>query len=212
MAQKTDAGQFSKPEQVFLDLFRSLETACREEGNMQVLDLERHLDSRSRPQDVSKLRACRIIRNYLVHDGAGFVTVTPAMSRFLDQLIKEVRAAKGTAKDVMTTIARYGSAGPDDKAADAAATMLSKKRDSLVLTGPDGLYGGVLDAAGLAMCLSDKKIATVKQLLARKGARTDVLTVGHDTPVSALPAGRAVVLKNGRPAGVINISEAWETC
>ncbi len=198
---------YSKPEAAFLSLYRDLEDACREFGGCQVADIEKNMESQGRPADSSKLRMCRMARNFLVHDGPGFASVTPAMSRFLDMALKEVRASKGTAKDVMTAASRYGTVLATDTVGKASEAITARKHGDVLVTDSDGMLLGVLGGAGLAQafCLKGKamKACDVCSL-------AGITTVRADTPVSEIPDRRCAVLReNGKLAGVANPGKAW---
>lgn len=195
---------YSKTEQAFLDAYRSLEDACREHASCQVIDFERRMEDDSRQGDASKLRMCRTTRNFLVHDGPGFASVTTAMTKFVAEITKEVRLSGGTAKDVMVTAARYGVVQLNTTAADAAKAV---KRSDVLIVNENGELVGVLDGRGFAKALAGKGPKTkLSELCAAFGMpkKIDIAT-----PVRELPGHKCAVIKNGKLAGVINSEKAW---
>lgn len=194
----------------FLDLWRELEAALKEEGPITVQDLERNLDARSRQDDVSKLRMCRQVRNYLTHDGPGLVAATEAMCGFVSAMAYEVRRARGTVKDHMLSAARYGTAGLDDTVKDAASRMVSKGRPDVLVLDSDKKLAGVLTARGLAAALSESAGAKKIKYLADRYCLDGVGTVMSDTPPKSAPETKCAVLdKNGRCVGVWNPDRGW---
>lgn len=201
----------SKLEKQFLEKYRDLENALRDEGNLSVADIERNLEAQSRQRESSMLRMCRVTRNFLVHDGPGFASVTPAMASFLDDIAYEVRTAKGTAKDRMETLARYGAVKKSDTVRDAGALVLAKKHGDLLVLDEDGSMLGLFDARAMAGALSDGKPSDIiGKIAARGGLRDKLPTVPVDTPVKELPGHRAVVVdRNGKPKGVVDAGKPW---
>lgn len=195
---------YSKPEQAFLDAYRSLEDACKEHMSCQVIDVERRFEDDSRQSDASRLRMCRTTRNFLVHDGPGFTSVTPAMTKFIIETVKEVRVAGGTAKDVMVTAARYGVVALDSTAADAARAV---KRSDVLIVDANGALVGVLDGRGFAKALAGKGSKTKLPELCAAFGMPKIVDIA--TPVRDLPAHKCAVIKNGKLAGVINTEKAW---
>ena len=195
----------------FLDAWRNLEATLREVSSLGVQDIESRLTSQCRENDANRLRICRQVRNFLVHDGQGFVAATPAMAAFLDAVADECRRAKGTVKDHMVTAARYGCAKPDDLICDAASTMLSKKRQDVLVIAPDGAFLGLLDGKAMATALKEGAGADrISWLYARKALDATPDTVAAALPSADAPERKCVVLDGkGRCIGVWNPEGAW---
>lgn len=203
--------QLAKLEKQFLDKYRDLENALRDESSLSVADIEHNLESQSRQRESSMLRMCRVTRNFLVHDGPGFASVTQPMITFLDGIVYEIRTVKGTAKDRMETLAKYGALKRTDPICNAGAMVLAKKRGDLLVLDADGSLLGLFDARAMAMALSDGASAdALDYIVSRGGLRDKLPTVQIDTPVKDLPGHRAVVLdKNGKPKGVADAWKPW---
>lgn len=201
----------TKLEKQFLDRYRDLEAALRDGPSLMVTDIERNLESQSRQHESSMLRMCRVTRNFLVHDGPGFASVTPPMIQLLDDLIYEVRTADGTAKDRMETLAKYGSVKPSDRICDAGSLILSKKHGDAIVLDENGMLAGLFDARALAMALSNGACSdNIGFIMKRGGLRGKLPVVRIDTPVKELPGHRAVVLdKGGKPKGVVDAGRPW---
>ncbi len=200
----------SKNDALFLDAWRNLETACKDEGPLMVADLERNLESQSRPDDASMLRMCRMLRNFMVHDGCGFAEPTSAMTAFLVALEAEVRRAKGTVSGHLVTPARYGYLTPSDTVSAAGRIVMSKKRqDALVLDGdkkPLGIFGARAMAAALESRNPDMTVQDVidKKLL------DPVPVIKADDPARTAPAHKcAAVDAKGKCTGIWNADRGW---
>lgn len=196
----------------FLDLWREMETALNEEGPCTVLDLEHNLDARSRSADVSKLRICRQIRNFLVHDGHDIVAATQAMCDFITAMTYEIRRARGTAKNHMMTAAKYGALGPEDSVAAAGAMMLSKKRDGILILDGSKRLLGVFGTRAMAMSLADGYCKDkIQAVIDRNGLDRDIQSVLDTDPAKSVPDCRAVVTDaKGRCVGVVNPEGRWQ--
>lgn len=200
----------SKDDTKFLDAWRALETACKDEGPLMVADLERNLESQSRPDDASMLRMCRMLRNFMVHDGCGFAEPTKAMTDFLVALESEVCRAKGTVSDHKMTPARYGYLVPDDPISAAGKQILSKKRtDALVLDAskkPVGIFGARAMAASLDAFHGLKSVRdAIDQCLL-----DPVPTVFASEPSKSAPDHKcAVIDAKGVCTGIWNADRGW---
>lgn len=202
---KTDGG-----DQAFLDAWRDLEQMLRDE-NKTVQAIETNLAAMSREGDASKLRICRQVRNFLTHDGPGFVAASPAMTEFIEDLIMEIRRAKGTARTVMTSAAKYGCVSADEPVDAAARVLLSKRRDAILVLDYNRTLMGAFDARSLAYAVTEGTASGPVRVLAdRYSLDSRLPTVRDDTPVDSLPATRcAVIDAKGKCVGVVNPERAW---
>lgn len=206
---KDRARQISDKE--YLDAWRDLELALKEEGQITAQDLEGNLQARSRTADTDRLRICRQVRNFIMHGGAGFVTGTDAMRDFLRGLEHEIRRVRGVVKDHMVTSAKYGCVGPNELVCKAASLALTRKHgDVLVIDGDKNLIG-VFGPEAMAKALAEGACAdrisfpAVMKLLDR-----DVQKVRYDDPSRDAPDKRCVVLDpKGRCVGVYNPEKGW---
>lgn len=203
-----------KLEEKFLDAWRGLETALKDADGPSAATLEDNLKARSREADADRLRACRQVRNYLVHSERGFLPVSDEMVRFLQDMAKEVRAARGTAKTEMVSAAKYGAVSPDDPVSKACAVMLSKKRDGVLVLNADKKLLGIFDYRAMAPALADTsqdaRALLVGYFAKNGGLYTDIAETAADTPVIDAPGCRAAVLDpKGRCIGVLNPERPW---
>lgn len=190
----------------FLDAWRTLEQACTEEKNMTVQQFEQELETAGRQAEASRLRICRQVRNFLVHDSQDFVTPTNAMCAFTAEMAKAARLANGTARDVMTSAAAYGQATMGDDMTKVAMLLLSKKRGDVIIKDRDGSFAGMAGARTFASALAEKKIkAIVPAILDQPPC-----TVDASAPVSTLPEGRAAVMDGKKCIGIINPRKGWQ--
>lgn len=198
----------SKNDARFLDAWRALETACKEEGPLMVTDLERNLESQSRPDDASMLRMCRMLRNFMVHDGCGFAEPTAAMTGFIEAMEREVRRAKGTVSDGMMTPARYGCVSIGATAAEAGSVAASKKRGDVLVVDGDKKPVGVFGARAMAAALAGAS-TTVKGL-AEKHLLDAVTVIRSDDPARTAPWTKCIVADaKGKCVGVWNADGRW---
>lgn len=195
----------------FLDTWRELEVALRDNGPCTVQDLENNLAAQGRDADASKLRISRQTRNFLIHDGQGFIAAAPAMTDFLSGLIYEVKCHRGTVKDAMLSIARYGTAATDARIMDAAKTMLAKKRQDLVVTDGAGAFAGIFGAKAMALALFHGACTDSILFLADKNALDmSVTAICDTTPVQDAPKTKCVVVNaRGKCVGVLNPGTGW---
>lgn len=205
---RTNGAQDAKDKK-FLDLWRDLELALKDEGPLMVSQLESNLESRSRPADASKLRMCRLVRNFMVHDGPGFAGATDAMCDFVAGMIYEVRRARGTARDHMMTVAKYGMVGLDEKVGEAGAVVFNKGHgDAVVLDAekkPVGIFGPKAMAAAIADAAGKKPVSYLAKYLAPVKS-----TVPDDAPMKEAPDHKAIVTdKVGRCVGVLSPERSW---
>lgn len=197
-------------DKAFLDAWRDMEQLLRDAGRT-VQDIEANLTAKSRESDASKLRICRQIRNFLTHDGPGFVSAQPAMAEFIRALSAEIRRAGGTARTVMTSAARYGCVSADASVKDAARVLLDKRRDSILVLDSNKELLGAFDARSMASALTDSEASgSVRVLAGRHGLDSRLPTVREDAPVPDIPGSRCVVIDaKGRCVGVVNPERPW---
>ncbi len=86
--------------QAFLDAYRELECAVRNEKSMLVASYEDLLEE----PDKSRLMICRQMRNYLVHTGKDFIVPSRGQTSFLKEMRREVLKSAGTVKDRYKTL------------------------------------------------------------------------------------------------------------
>ena len=203
-----------KLDEKFLEAWRGLEAALKDADGPSVMTVEDNLKARSREADADRLRACRQVRNYLTHSERGFLPVSDEMIKFLQDMAKEVRAARGTAKTEMISAAKYGAVSPDDPVSKACALMLSKTRDGVLVLNADKKLVGVLGWRGMARALADAsqdaRALLVGYLAKNGGLDADITETNADTPVIDAPKVRAAVLDaKGRCIGVLNPERPW---
>lgn len=78
----------------FLLAYKDIELICRAQ-NKEVKDLETELGAETYDSDACRLRICRQIRNFIVHnDNEEFLVVSPGMIKFLKEMKKELKSNK----------------------------------------------------------------------------------------------------------------------
>lgn len=187
----------------FLDAYTAAETALRNAGAESVRAYEEVLEKTS-PGDAGRLRMCRAVRNYVVHEGAGFVEATGAMARFLKELAAKAGGAdfapaeRACVKLVLST---------GDTVRSAAEAMAKKRLGFAPVFDRDGRCVGALDAAALAKLVASGKtsgklsgapLSKARVIDARTGA-----TLGDiRSSLCANPSVDAAVVRNGDGAPV----------
>ncbi len=207
---KTTDGKNQDQNTKFLEAWRSLELLLRDD-NKTVQDYENTLSYQNRDTDASRLRICRQIRNFLVHDGTGFVAAAAEMTRFVEDLATELQRAKGTARTTMMSVAKYGYVTPGETTAAAARVLLNKHRDSVLVLDTDKKLLGAINIMSLATAISENTSAgMVRTLVDRYNLDTQLPVVHDDTPVANIPDTRCVVQNSkGQCIGVVNAGKAW---
>lgn len=199
-----------KTDKTFLDAWRDLESALQEEGPCRVMDLEENLMKQNRSLDASKLRTCRQIRNFLVHDGPGFVTATDAMTEFLRGILYEVLRVNGTVKDFMVSAAKYGACSEETLICRAGEIVASKKNGDLLVLDSDKKLAGVFGPMAMAKALAGGYDSDPLSDLIRLGALDKVVTMPADMPAGQAPEHKcAVVDAKGRCIGVMHPERSW---
>lgn len=197
----------------FLDAWRRMEQALKDEGPVMVAQLESNLKSQSRPDDASRLCMCRQVRNFMVHDGPGFVHASEEMTAFVEAMTYEIERVHGTVKDRMVTAARYGALDVEAPICNAGAMILAKKHGDILVLDKDKVLLGIMGPRAMAMALSDGAAADAIRYLADRGALdAPACAVPYDMPMTKAPGPgtKAVVTDaKGRCAGVLNPEGAW---
>lgn len=80
----------------FLNAFRSVDSELKL-NNKTVLDFENELNG----TDQEKMKVCRIMRNYIAHNDAQFITPSIEQITFLNKMGTDIRNKSKTVKDTM---------------------------------------------------------------------------------------------------------------
>jgi len=83
----------------FLDSFRALETELKCEDKT-ILDYENSLDG----IDQERMKVCRIMRNYIAHNDATFLTPSNEQIKFLETQVSNILKSANTVKSEMKKI------------------------------------------------------------------------------------------------------------
>lgn len=102
----------SKNTEKFLEAYKKLETILRKtEQYNSVFEYESILTD---PETVEKLKLCRLMRNYIVHNenGADFVAPTTEMISFIAKQCQEVQKLVKTVETICTPVTSFKSDSP----------------------------------------------------------------------------------------------------
>lgn len=199
-----------KTDRKFMDAWRALEQTLKNDG-LTVQQFEQDLESRSRPDDASRLRICRQIRNFIVHDGAGFVFASDEMAGFVEAIDYEVQRAHGIVKDYMVSTARYGALKPDDLITAAGTLVLAKKHGDILVLSDANMLLGVFGPRAMSMALADGAARDkIQYVIDRGGLDTPKSILPWDHPSDKAPGLKSVVTdQKGRCIGVLNPERSW---
>lgn len=190
----------------FLTSFKALESAIRQElaPMSSVLDYENVLAEKKKNTESEKLKLCRIVRNYLAHNDTDFMVPSKDMIDFIDDLTVEILSSNGTAKDKMSTLAKYGSLSTSATLMDACTVLGKKKLSEIPVINDDGTLFGILTAPELCNAIiaapQPKKFVLSRLTL----STANWSNIPIDTPVKSIPTGKLLVVdKKGKIKGVI---------
>lgn len=130
----------------FMTEYKAMEQALSGEG-MTVLDYEQTLSD----SDKHKLQLCRLTRNFLAHEAAGFAVPTEAMIAFVSGIAEKYHRQKAKICDVMVRVTPLA----DCVKVNEAARRITTKRPVIPVVDPDGVFVGlftkdsVVDAVSL---------------------------------------------------------------
>lgn len=199
-----------KEDKAFLDAWRELESILQDEGPCRVMDLEENLVQQNRSLDASKLRTCRQIRNFLIHDGPGFVSATGAMTAFVESMIYEILRVNGTVKDLMVSAAKYGACCDSEDICRAGSIIAAKKNGDLLVLDSGKNLMGIFGPRAMAMALAGGYGADRLAGLIAMGALDRAVTIPADMPAKQAPEHKcAVVDAKGRCVGVLHPERSW---
>lgn len=147
MASKTD----------FLKAYVSLEKVLKEK-NMTVLDYEGKL----KEKDASKLKICRLCRNFMVHEDSDFIQPSSKQIDFVSNLTFSLSTGEKPASKVMTPVAK--ALTPDSTIGEA---ILSCKKKSPLSSGKIAIFSkkgfeGILDGDSLMAAIIGGKTIGIK--------------------------------------------------
>ena len=134
----------------FLENYKRLENVLQETGQGSVLDFENaHQTEVDADQTADKVKIARLMRNYITHhaDGKTFLTVTPAMNRFLTRLADREEAEIQHVKDIMV---RQKPLTPDMALKDAVSALSKSKSH----------WAAVVDKSGAKSYTKDYGLST----------------------------------------------------
>ena len=153
----------------FIETYKELESLVREK-----YDSVRTYEETLQDEDSKKLQLCRIIRNYIQHnsDYESFISISPGMQSFLDDLVYSLHCKNGILKDHMQSIAKFGCLfNETDSVVDAASMLNKKHRKYGIVINKKGEIIGLLTndvistAFGLKLLTASTKISKIVDLL-----------------------------------------------
>lgn len=124
-----------KKEDEYLSVFRELENTLRNRGVEY-----RTLEDETNGKDKNRLKICRTIRNYLVHnDDAGFICVTDMQIEFLTNKIIEASKKYGDTVQQNLIKVNDGVAFTSDKCTDTISKFIKYKTNKILVCEKRGL-------------------------------------------------------------------------
>lgn len=196
---------------VFLALWTDLEQVVRRRPQETVTNLETALQGSGYNLEANKLRICRQIRNFLVHDDKTFVTVSDPMLDFLAKLTDQLKRVDGIVKDHMVTPAKFGAVVDNMPVEKAAAALQAKKSDELLILDQNKTFINYVFGKQAMMAAITKGMtkASVYALLPHL-TKVNFRSVDQNAALCDAPACRCIVTdKNGKCVGVLNPDKEW---
>lgn len=181
----------------FLEAYRRLEDAISHSTKLRVtnvLGYENSLSDSGDTEQAEKLKACRIIRNYMTHhaDGVTFLTATPKMTAFIGKLADgiasmEMTAGKAARKAPVLT--------PSTSMRDAAESFSSHGYAWLPYADRDGKVVGAVSVETIAAMVAQGMRSSTS--IGRSARMVDVPMVDASAPATDVLGHDAIVV-NGR--------------
>ena len=169
----------------FLDAFRALDSELKL-NNTTVLDYENSLDS----DNQEKLKACRIMRNYMSHNDTTFLTASTNQIKFLNDLTLELRKKAHTVKDEMKRVTPIKYTAPIYD----TITQLCKYPVAPIETKDHNIYLVDIDILLKQLTAKNKKIVVPAKIPKYKYvAKTD--------RIDQISSGTYIVTDNGKADG-----------
>ena len=168
----------------FLDAFRTLDTELKSDG-MTVLDYENSLET----LDQERMKACRIMRNYMAHNDTTFLSTTNEQVKFLEDQVTNIRKKAHTVKDEMKKVKLI-------KATAAIKDVIASidKFPVAPIETKTGLYLVDKDTLIHNLALGNKKIAIPARL-------PKYATIAKDERIENISSGTYVVTSDGTVTG-----------
>jgi len=178
----------------FVDTYKMLEAALAlQETNVR--EYETALPER----EAKRLQLCRLTRNFIVHDEAGFIVPSPAMLAFLK---KHAEMQERLRKQVADIMCRVQAAKESEKMQDVAR-RIKLSRPFIPITDKDGKYLGIITADAIVGAVN--KGALRRSVTANFALMTRGNVVDWHTPADDLPAGWVIAVDTatGKYKGVV---------
>ena len=205
------------PTDEFLEAFKSLETAIRSEYGYSPLEYESNV---STGLEADRLKICRITRNFIAHNEKGFAVPTKDMISFVKELDKKISLSKGSAKDAMISLQKFGCVCEGDTLQDYCMNACCSAKDFVA-----GIKKLSEKNHGMLACVSDDgkscKLIPILEIVSRvatthtKQERSmrlgeiegiQVPEIGVDTPYADVPEDKLILVKDmktGKYKGII---------
>ncbi len=199
----------NKTNSTYLSLYKEYETLIRATGK-EPKEYEDNL-----PEHIAnKLRLCRQIRNFLVHDAdEAFLTAGQGQISFMERVIKELKNGKETLKKHAKS-PTAGICSPKDKIIVAIEKMTKLKTDKIIIYDDKSGKYTLLSIYNAISTYFNSKNATISDAKTTKGSLyfdtadreyDKVKNMAKNNDIDVI-----VVTKNGEsnesPAGVIYVS------
>lgn len=162
----------------FMTEYKEMEQALSGMGQT-VLDYEQTLPD----SDKRKMQLCRLTRNYLAHEPAGFAVPSEAMIAFVSGIAQKFLRQKAKVCDVMTRVTPLS----DSVKIYEAARRITDKRPVIPVIDPDGVFIGLFTKDSVVDAVS---LDCLKRALSRHKELLQTCTTMHwRDPASEAPIG-----------------------
>ncbi len=122
------------------------------------------------------------------------------MIRFLNELTLTVKRSKGCARDIMTSLTKFGSVKVNDTIETALLEMSKKKNDKIVVVFDTDCF--IVDSRSLCVVIGLTGSIKKKMSIMRDYA-LQVKIIDINTPVSDIPDGITFVTEKNKIKGII---------
>ena len=174
----------------FIESYNEFEILLRKEKEMPPLEYEEHLP----PEDMNKLKICRICRNYIQHNGKDFVIPTEAMVSFIKSLASKIESEITSVKDNMS---RVKPLTPKDNITDAAKRL--ERLPFVPVVENDVCIGVITDETIRKACAKNTKKIKDMSLSSIKYTKRDIFLKDAPVPSVVTDTGK----QNGKYLGVL---------
>ena len=177
----------------FMAEYKAMEQALSDAGKT-VAEYEQSLSE----SDRRKLQLCRLTRNFIAHEPAGFAVPTEAMIVFVSGIAQNFHRQKAKICDVMQRV----PAAEDKLKIDEIARRLTDKRPAIPIVNSNGVFLGLFTKDSVVDAVSTN---CLKLTLSRhKGILVSCVTMLWKEPAEDAPIGCVCAVdEKGRYKGLV---------